>query len=377
MSSAGARSSRCRQHHCARCAARLQRVLAVAVRRGKVNHNVAKDAEITSKAPAPKRHALQPDDARTLLAALRSEPNGALFGVSLRIGLRPGEAAALHWDDVNLDRGIVHVRRGVRLARGRPEVVPILKTVGSARDIEMPTELIAWLGDHRRDQVAERLAAKSWQDDRLVFASPIGRVLSPPNMRRHLADICERANVPVILPNELRHSCASLLSDEGVPNELIADLLGHTSTRMVEATYPHRLRPVVDVAARSTWATVVEVGHPKPGHPGGYPRMPMNDIRWRDQAACRGWPIDWWYPRSGDPITAPGGDDPVPIMPGVRVLLGRCIAFRGGRSPELRNPGALGEGTHRATESSVRRGCRRRARCVMASRVPFPRPRSW
>ena len=63
---------------------------------------------------------------------------------------------------------------------------------GSARDIEMPAELIAWLGEHRRDQIAERLAATSWKDERLVFASSSGRVLPPPNLRRQLADICER-----------------------------------------------------------------------------------------------------------------------------------------------------------------------------------------
>ena len=45
---------------------------------------------------------------------------------------------------------------------------------GSARDIEMPAELIAWLGEHRRDQIAERLAATSWKDERLVFASSSG-----------------------------------------------------------------------------------------------------------------------------------------------------------------------------------------------------------
>jgi integrase len=236
----------------------LQRVLALAMRRGKVSRNVALDAVIVAQAPPAKRRVLQPDDARRLLAALQSEPNGAMFALSLRIGLRPGEAAALHWEDLDLDAGVVHVRRGVRQKRGRPEVVDVLKTVGSIRDIEMPSELVAWLGEHRRQQIEERLAAKSWDDERLVFASPEGRVLVPLTMRHLLVDICDRAGVPVLRPNELRHSCTSLLSDEGVPIEQISDLLGHTSTRMVEMTYQHRLRPIVSVAARSSWATTGE-----------------------------------------------------------------------------------------------------------------------
>ena len=44
-------------------------------------------------------------------------------------------------------------------------------------------------------------------------------------------------------PNELgRHSAASLLYDAGMSLDAIADLLGHASTRMLEAHYRHRVR---------------------------------------------------------------------------------------------------------------------------------------
>ena len=41
----------------------------------------------------------------------------------------------------------------------------------------------------------------------------------------------------------------------GVSNEEIADLLGHTTTRMVDQIYVHRLRPTVDVAVTADWVT--------------------------------------------------------------------------------------------------------------------------
>jgi len=43
---------------------------------------------------------------------------------------------------------------------------------------------------------------------------------------------------------------ASLLSDAGVLNHELADLLGHTTTRMVEAHYRHRLTTTINVAVR-------------------------------------------------------------------------------------------------------------------------------
>ena len=234
----------------------LRRSIAFAERRGKVHRNVALAATITpSAARSEARKALAPDDARRLLAALRDERNGLMFAMSLRLGLRPGEAAALYWGDV--DGGVVNVSRGLRIVKNRPVIVDEVKTSGSRRTIELPADIDDWLGDHRKAQLAERLAASEWADDRLVFATTVGTVVEPRNARRQLATICERAEVPVVRPNELRHSCASLLSDAGVPLELIADLLGHTSTDMLDRTYRHRLRPVVDVAARATWAETI------------------------------------------------------------------------------------------------------------------------
>lgn len=232
----------------------LQRSIAFAERRGKVHRNPALAATITPDAKrTTKRNALGPADAHKLLAALRPERNGAMFALSLLIGLRPGEAAALYWADVS--EGVVNITRGLRREGDRPVIVDEVKTAGSRRTIELPVDLATWLGEHRRAQRLERVAAARWDDERLVFTTTVGTVVHPRNARRHLAEICDRAGVPIVRPNELRHSCASLLSDQGVPLERIADLLGHAGTDMLDRTYRHRLRPVVDVAAKATWST--------------------------------------------------------------------------------------------------------------------------
>ena len=230
----------------------LIRFLDVAIGRGRVGRNVAKVAKVTSTARHPRsRKSLKPADARRLLAYLPSQRNGAMYGLMLRCGLRPGEAAGLYWEDVKGD--VVNVTRAAQTNKGRTRISDDLKTNDAKRTLKIPADLAAWLERHRKAQLVERMASKRWCDEQLVFASPAGGVLSPPNVRRELAAICEAAKVPVMLPNELRHSCASLLSDMGVSNDRIADLLGHTTTRMVDQHYRHRLRDVVSVAADSDW----------------------------------------------------------------------------------------------------------------------------
>jgi integrase len=245
----------------------LSQALTFGQRRDDVSRNVAKLSKVPPDAKAPvSRRALKPEQARSLLKLVESERNGAMFAMALKLGLRPGEAAGLYWSDLDLEAGTVNITRGVRLTKGRAEVVDDLKTDGAKRTLGLRDDLVAQLKAHKRAQTAERLAAPRWIDDRLVFASPTGNVLSPPNVRRHLTAICGRIEAtraesdpdsepfPTIRPNELRHSCASYLSDQGVSNESIADVLGHTTTRMVDQTYRHRLRPVVDITRTVDWS---------------------------------------------------------------------------------------------------------------------------
>jgi integrase len=46
-------------------------------------------------------------------------------------------------------------------------------------------------------------------------------------------------------PRELRRSFVSIMSDNGVLIENIADLAGHASTSVTEKVYRHQLNPVI------------------------------------------------------------------------------------------------------------------------------------
>ncbi len=102
----------------------------------------------------------------------------------------------------------------------------------------------------RRDVAALKLAARVWAkvDAELVFPTSQGTPWDLSNVRDELTRICADAGIERVRPHELRHSAASILSDQGVPLELIADLLGHVDVTMLARTYRHRLRPSADAA---------------------------------------------------------------------------------------------------------------------------------
>ena len=68
------------------------------------------------------------------------------------------------------------------------------------------------------------------------------------NVRRDLIEACDKAKFDTCTPNDLRRTCATWLRQQGAPPDLIAPVMGHADTRMVERVYG-RL-PTQDLAAR-------------------------------------------------------------------------------------------------------------------------------
>jgi site-specific recombinase XerD len=81
----------------------------------------------------------------------------------------------------------------------------------------------------------------------LVFATGVGTPLDAANVRRSFRRITPRP--PGLgenwTPREQRHSFVSLMSDNGVAIEQIADLVGHGTTIVTQMVYRHQLKPVI------------------------------------------------------------------------------------------------------------------------------------
>ncbi|MGH9272510.1 MAG: tyrosine-type recombinase/integrase [Ilumatobacteraceae bacterium] len=230
----------------------LGMALSWAERRGQVARNVARVAELPASArPAAPGRSMTAKQARAFLAAAEESPHGALWTTMLYLGLRPGEAAALAWDDVDLPHRVVHVRRALKRSEaGRISVGPT-KTAQSVRSLDAPPVVVDHLRRRRHEQRKQRLAAGSlWSSpDDLIFTTGVGSPLDPTRLRAAFTSVAQAAGIGHgWSPNSLRHTAASLMSDAGVPLERIADQLGHRDTRMASLHYRHRVRPTIAAA---------------------------------------------------------------------------------------------------------------------------------
>jgi len=114
---------------------------------------------------------------------------------------RRGELEKLLWEHVDLARGTIKVPKGKTKSR----VVPI------------HPYLRPWLEALHRGT---------------------GPVIEPwGNDKRELARACARAGVPRVTPNDLRRTFATWLKQNDVDSAVVAAMMGHSSTAMVDRVY--------------------------------------------------------------------------------------------------------------------------------------------
>jgi integrase len=75
--------------------------------------------------------------------------------------------------------------------------------------------------------------------DDLVFTTSIGTAIEPRNLSRHFEALRDRAKVRRVRFHDLRHSCASLLFELGVPLRMVMEILGHSQISTTSDIYTH------------------------------------------------------------------------------------------------------------------------------------------
>jgi integrase len=231
---------------------RIRSVLAQALAECVVEGTLTRNVAALTKPPKAQRaegRTLTPEQAKKLLEAMDDHRLGSLFGLMLSTGLRRGEALGLRWEDVDLKKGVVVVRRQLQRVGGEL-VANDVKTAKSRRAVNIAPPVVTMLKARRAAQAKDRLACReAWEETGYVFTTQLGTPLDPRNIQRDFQNICTKAGLGKWHPHELRHSAASLMLAAGVPLQVVSDVLGHSSIRMTADVYGHILQPQREEAA--------------------------------------------------------------------------------------------------------------------------------
>ena len=168
---------------------------------------------------------LPPESLGTFFEEARRSGVFELYYIDLATGLRRGELLGLKWSDIDLDKGIIHVRRQILRQNGKIVGAP-LKTKNSYRNIAIGTDTI-------------KILKGMEQKDEYVFPSPFGGPMSPDSVLHMLQRVLKRAGLERIRFHDLRHTFSVLALQNGVDVKTLSAMLGHYSAGFTLDTYAH------------------------------------------------------------------------------------------------------------------------------------------
>jgi integrase len=152
-----------------------------------------------------------------------------LIRIALYTGLRQGELLGLQWQDVDLDEGVLYVRR--QWTRSNEYGPP--KTAAGLRRIPLPKDLVQFL-------IELKLRSGHSGDESPVFASKEGTPLGHRNVtRRGFEPAAARAGIESVTFHDMRHAFASRMISRGIEPVTLAILMGHEDIRETLNTYSH------------------------------------------------------------------------------------------------------------------------------------------
>lgn len=216
----------------------IRLALAGAVRDGLIARNPAELVRQPRIERTEARHLSVAD-----VAALLSCATGTRYYPLLRLiattGVRKGEALALTWDAVDLDRAELAVRGTLTRVDGQLVVTPP-KTAQSRRVLPLAPAEVAMLAAQRRDQAEERSrAGKDWNEAGFVFTTETGQPMDPRNVLRAMTTAATKAGLDHVNVHTLRHSAATAWLEAGVNVKAVSTLLGHADIRITADVYGH------------------------------------------------------------------------------------------------------------------------------------------
>lgn len=220
----------------------LHHAIEAAVRDGALPRNVVDHAR-PPKREKTTRTWLDVEAGKRYLAASRADPGGPILQATLCLGLRPGEAMGLHWDDYSPERRQLEVRR-TAIKRGGAWLEGPPKTASGRRTITIdPALAVVIEAERQRQRDAGQYAAKG-----PMFLAPDGERFTNDRLTEAHRRILKAAGLPRMRVHDLRHSAASILLEQGVHVRTVAELLGHANVSVTLNTYSHVIARLVDSA---------------------------------------------------------------------------------------------------------------------------------
>ena len=180
----------------------IHQIIASAMKLAKEQKIIATDPTEGCALPKLEHREMKTLPVEQLTSFLREAKDSGVFEmyyVELATGLRRGELLGLKWEDIDLDRGSLRVKRQIARIDGEIIEAP-LKTKNAYRTLPLAEDTIQVL-----QQQKTKTGSSPW-----VFPSTSGGPISPDSVLHMLHRVLKRAGLPRVRFHDLQHTFATL-----------------------------------------------------------------------------------------------------------------------------------------------------------------------
>lgn len=195
---------------------------------------------------------LDEKEVEQLISCLDDEPLKYKTAVMLILytGLRRGELCGLNCEDVDLDNGIIQVKRSLLYTTNKGIYEDTTKNKHSQRFIQIPPDMVKLLKEYKAEQARQRLLiGDQWQNSGKLITSDNGSALYPDTLSAWFRKFIKKNNLPDAHIHTLRHVSATLLIAGGVDVATVSNRLGHANKTTTLNIYTHAIKSADAMAA--------------------------------------------------------------------------------------------------------------------------------
>lgn len=217
----------------------LHTALKAAFRQGILPENPVDRVE-PPRLACPKQFFYTPEQLSVLFTLVEGHQLELVVKLAGYLGLRRSEICGLRWENVDLERHLIHVRT-VRTTAGGSIVLKQPKTTHSIRKLGIAglDDLERLLRREAQRQAVCKKADPDWTDSGYVIVRPDGRPCDPNRVTAAFHDFVLEHDLPPITIHGLRHTFASVANSARVPLLDIGKTLGHKDCAITGRVYTH------------------------------------------------------------------------------------------------------------------------------------------
>ena len=166
--------------------------------------------------------------------------------VIVNLGLRVGEVVALRWSDFNLQKQLVYISRTVQfnvmtecdnIKNKTNEVKETTKTEAGERILKLNETVLSYIN------ILKEYDKRNGIKSEYFACTQNGTIHNARNLQRSLERLLKRAGITErTTMHTLRHTFGSKLLREGVPIEVVSELMGHANITITMTKYIHVLK---------------------------------------------------------------------------------------------------------------------------------------